>query len=238
MSLLSRFGSEEIPRAEALQILSHCFEQLLEAAVDGEFPRTRRKVRTRMARTERRGVYDGEIIDPRTEAVCLSILRAGAIPSQVCFEMLMRLLNPDHVRQDFLMLNRRKENGVVTGADLLGAKVGGTLKGRILIAADPMGATGGTLEHALRFYREAGHGRPLRVLSLHLIITPEFIRKVHSIDPEIRVYAIRLDRGMSAARILKTLPGTHLSREQGLNEHQYIVPGAGGIGEVLNNTRE
>ena len=30
--------------------------------------------------------------------------------------------------------------------------------------------------------------------------------------------------------------GTHWERERGLNEQGYIVPGAGGMGEVLNNS--
>ena len=36
-------------------------------------------------------------------------------------------------------------------------------------------------------------------------------------------------------RILKTIPGTHWNQEHGLNPYQYIVPGAGGLGEILNN---
>jgi uracil phosphoribosyltransferase len=30
-------------------------------------------------------------------------------------------------------------------------------------------------------------------------------------------------------------PGVEWERERGLNEQSYIVPGAGGMGEVLNN---
>ena len=29
--------------------------------------------------------------------------------------------------------------------------------------------------------------------------------------------------------------GTFWDKEKGLNEYQYIVPGAGGLGEILNN---
>jgi hypothetical protein len=35
--------------------------------------------------------------------------------------------------------------------------------------------------------------------------------------------------------VLATVPGTHWAEEKGLDEHQYIVPGAGGVGEILNN---
>ncbi|MGH7280580.1 MAG: uracil phosphoribosyltransferase, partial [Polyangiaceae bacterium] len=35
--------------------------------------------------------------------------------------------------------------------------------------------------------------------------------------------------------VLATVPGTRWEEERGLDEHQYIVPGAGGVGEILNN---
>jgi uracil phosphoribosyltransferase len=35
--------------------------------------------------------------------------------------------------------------------------------------------------------------------------------------------------------VLRTEPGTHWDEERGLNDIQYIVPGAGGVGEILNN---
>ncbi|MEI8254618.1 MAG: hypothetical protein WCJ30_03005, partial [Deltaproteobacteria bacterium] len=35
--------------------------------------------------------------------------------------------------------------------------------------------------------------------------------------------------------VLATVPGTHPDRERGLDDRQYIVPGAGGLGELLNN---
>ena len=65
--------------------------------------------------------------------------------------------------------------------------------------------------------------------------TPEFIRNVHKEHPDAIIYALRLDRGLSPAKIMQTIPGTHWDEERGLDEHQYIVPGAGGVGEILNN---
>jgi uracil phosphoribosyltransferase len=55
-------------------------------------------------------------------------------------------------------------------------------------------------------------------------------------DPSVIVYALRLDRGLSSPDILDTVPGTHWDQEKGLNPKQYIVPGAGGLGEVINNS--
>jgi hypothetical protein len=50
------------------------------------------------------------------------------------------------------------------------------------------------------------------------------------------VYALRLDRGLSPAHVLDTVPGTLWDEERGLDDHCYIVPGGGGLGEVLNNS--
>jgi hypothetical protein len=49
------------------------------------------------------------------------------------------------------------------------------------------------------------------------------------------VYALRLDRGLSSDRALASVPGKYWDEERGLNDTQYIVPGAGGVGELLNN---
>ena len=54
--------------------------------------------------------------------------------------------------------------------------------------------------------------------------------------PDLVLYAIRLDRGMSDPEIFSSKLGEHRKEERGLNERQYIVPGAGGLGEILNNS--
>jgi uracil phosphoribosyltransferase len=71
---------------------------------------------------------------------------------------------------------------------------------------------------------------------LHLIVTPEFIRRMRKDHPEMVIYAIRLDRGMSDEAVFSSGLGAMPDAEAGLNEIQYIVPGAGGVGEILNNS--
>jgi uracil phosphoribosyltransferase len=68
-----------------------------------------------------------------------------------------------------------------------------------------------------------------------MIATPEYLRAVLAATPDLVVYTARVDRGLSPPDVLATVPGTHWDRERGLNAHGYIVPGAGGMGEVLNN---
>ena len=55
-------------------------------------------------------------------------------------------------------------------------------------------------------------------------------------NPDVIIYAIRLDRGMSSPEVLSTLPGTHWDEETGLDDRHYIVPGGGGFGELMNNS--
>ena len=70
---------------------------------------------------------------------------------------------------------------------------------------------------------------------MHLIVTPEYLKNVLEAHPDTSIYALRLDRGLSPPEIFSTVPGTRWAEERGLDEHQYIVPGAGGVGEILNN---
>jgi len=147
------------------------------------------------------------------------------------------VLNPENVRQDHLFISRQVgAQGEVTGAAVAAAKIGGPLEGAILVLPDPMGATGGSLLEALACYQRRDAGTPQKVVCIHLIVTPEYVQRVHREYPEVRIHAIRLDRGFSSERALASVPGTWPEEERGLDEHQYIVPGAGGLGEILNNS--
>jgi uracil phosphoribosyltransferase len=68
------------------------------------------------------------------------------------------------------------------------------------------------------------------------MVTPEYVRRVTKELPLAKIFAARLDRGMSSDRALQAGLGEHADEERGLNDKQYIVPGAGGIGEILNNS--
>ena len=71
---------------------------------------------------------------------------------------------------------------------------------------------------------------------LPLIATPEFLKTVLGFDERIHVVAGRLDRGMSPQDVLESPLGTRWAEESGLDQDDYIVPGAGGVGELLNNS--
>jgi len=207
----------------------------LEASHD--FQRCHRERPTRMAEQHpEAGILRGEFLDPAMRVVVVDVVRAGILPSQICFERLASVLPDECLRLDHLTMARiADDSGHVARVDLSGSKIGGTVDGAILIVPDPMGATGSTLIRAVEHYREH-HGEPARVIALSMIITPEFLRRSLDLVENLTVVAARLDRGLSPADVLQTPPGTHWDRERGLDEHDYIVPGAGGMGELLNNS--
>ena len=142
-----------------------------------------------------------------------------------------------NIRQDhFYAARKTNELGEVTGVDISGSKIGGDIEDAYVIFPDPTGATGGTISEAISFYKKHVPGQAKRFISLHLIITPEYIKRLKKDHPEVEVYAIRLDRGLSSQKALESLPGEFIDEEKGLNPNQYIIPGAGGIGELLNNS--
>jgi uracil phosphoribosyltransferase len=98
-----------------------------------------------------------------------------------------------------------------------------------------MGATGSSLATAIETYKKKVPGNPRKIINIHLIVTPEYLRNMTKAHPDVAIYAIRLDRGLSSPEVLGTIPGTRWDEERGLDEHQYIVPGGGGFGEIMNN---
>ncbi len=98
-----------------------------------------------------------------------------------------------------------------------------------------MAATGSSVLDALEVFDALPGGPPARTVLCHLMVTPEYLRRLTQARPDVHVYALRLDRGMSSEEVLATVPGSRWDEESGLNDHQYIVPGAGGLGELINN---
>lgn len=237
LSYLSTLCSPATVQPQINDYIQLCYQGLLGRVFAGEFPRQQVQRETRMVAFTDKGHYVGEVIDPKTRVVTVNIARAGALPSHTCFELLNRLIDPAGVRQDHLVMERRLDAaGKVVGADLRGSKIGGDVDGAHLIFPDPMAATGSSLIAAISHYKEEVGGDPTKILAVHVIVTPEYLRAMTQAHPEVQVYAIRLDRGLSPDDVLATVPGTHWDREVGLNERQYIVPGGGGFGEILNNT--
>ncbi len=234
-SWLAQLGSPATEQPLIDELVTMLYQHLFDVAIDEAFPKKRSKIDTRMKSVHPEGFLDQDFIEKDTPAVSVGLARAGTLPSQLCYRKLNFLLNPKLVRQDHFYVSRvMNEKNEVTGVSVAGSKIGGGIENAVVIFPDPMGATGSTIVEAVKHYRTLGN--PRAMMALHLIITPEYLSKVTKECPELQVYALRLDRGLSPTDVLKEIPGKRWSEEKGLNHHHYIVPGAGGLGEILNNS--
>ncbi len=235
--MLATFCVAETKQPLVSSLVRILYSQLLSILISAEFPRRVEKVTTRMIHYNKEGQFEAEILDVSVPVVTCAIARAGILPSQVCFETLNAFFHSDKIRQDFVYLAREvNEKEEVVGTHVSGYKIGGPVESAYVLIPDPMGATGGTVTKTVELYKEQVEGKPKKFISLHLIVTPEYIKRITQEHPDVIIYALRLDRGLSSARALKAIPGTYPEEEKGLNEKDYIVPGAGGIGEILNNS--
>ena len=235
-TLLARLCARDTQQPQLGRLVRMLYERLAQVVVAAEFPRARIDLPTRMVASAPEAVYRGIAVESGTKVVTVGIARAGTMPSQIVYDLLNEVLDPSGVRQDHLFMSRQvDEKGRVTGATWHDAKIGRDVEGRIVLFPDPMAATGSSLVSALDHYKTRLEGKPARCIAMHLIVTPEYLRNVLKAHPETVVYALRLDRGLSPEDVLATVPGTRWDDERGLDDHQYIVPGAGGVGEILNN---
>jgi uracil phosphoribosyltransferase len=235
-SLLARACSPETGQPDVGRLVRTLYEMLARVVLAAELPRARISAPTRMVSSHPEAVYRGLALARATRAVTVGIARAGTMPSQVVYELMNEVLDPAMVRQDHIFMSRQTdEKGSVIGATWHDAKIGRDVEDRYVLFPDPMGATGSSMASAVRYYRTALEGTPAKCVAMHLIVTPEYIRRVQADHPDLVVYALRLDRGLSPEWALRAIPGTHWDEERGLDDRQYIVPGAGGVGEILNN---
>jgi uracil phosphoribosyltransferase len=235
-TLLARLCSIATQQPEIGRLTRWLYETLAHSVLAAELERARLDVPTRMVTSSPEAVVRSAGIARQARVVTVGIARAGTMPSQVVYELLNELVDPEGVRQDHLFMSRATDAaGHVTGATWHDAKIGRDVDGRTVLLPDPMGATGTSMISALDHYKTRLDGRPGRCIAMHLIVTPEYLRNVLRAHPDTVVYALRVDRGLSPQDVLATAPGTRWDEERGLDDRQYIVPGAGGVGEILNN---
>lgn len=236
-SWLCRLCSPNTFQPQINSLVEYLYTGLLQTVVSAEFPKKNVRVPTRMTAAHPDSPYEGEILDSEQRVVSVNLARAGTYPSHICYNLLNNVLNPQLIRQDHILASRMTDDkSQVTGAALGGHKIGGDVRDAIVIFPDPMGATGNTIISALEHYKKQVGGGAKKYIALHLIVTPEYLGKVSQFHPDIVIYAVRVDRGLSSEKALKAIPGTHWDQEKGLNDKQYIVPGGGGFGEIMNNS--
>lgn len=216
------------------ELVQTIYASMLQTVVNQEFPQKRVVTASRMSTTHPEGMFESPVIDPDTAVVSVNLARAGTYPSHVCYHALNYFMNPRLMRQDHISIARKTgEDHKVTGSEVSGHKIGGKIDDTIVLIPDPMGATGGTVIETVDLYRQ--YGKAKKYIAIHCILTPEYLKKVTKAHPDLIVYAVRLDRGLSREKVLKSIPGTYWDEERGLNNQHYIVPGGGGFGEIINN---
>lgn len=236
LSQLATLCAKGTVQPQINRLVALLYTELVTTVINAEFPRRAVTIPTRMIDSTPKALYDGQVLDPHVRAITVNIARAGTLPSQVAYDLLNVTLEPELVRQDHIIMSRVVDaSETVIGSSIGGAKIGGDVDDAFLLFPDPMGATGVSLSTAITVYKNTVPGKARRILLLNLIVTPEYLKRITTDHPDVFVYALRLDRGMSPPEVFGTVPGTHWDQERGLNEHQYIVPGGGGFGEIMNN---
>ena len=236
LSQLATLCAKGTVQPQINRLVALLYTDLIKTVINAEFPRKSVTIPTRMIDSTPQALYQGQVMDPHVRAVTVNIARAGTLPSQVAYDLLNVTLEPELVRQDHLIMSRMLDEAeTVVGSSIGGAKIGGDIDDAFVLFPDPMGATGGSLATAISMYKSKVPGKPRRILSLNLIVTPEILRKISRDHPDVVVYALRLDRGLSPPEVFGTVPGELWEKERGLDDRQYIVPGGGGFGEIMNN---
>jgi uracil phosphoribosyltransferase len=242
--LLARLCSPETVQPEINSLVHMLYEDLVISVMNREFPRELFNRPTRMTAVHPEVELSSQTLKKSQRAVVVNLARAGTWPSHICYNTLHYAVEPRGLRQDHIFASRlttkhttkEGEHHQVTGTDLSASKIGGDVQDSIVLFPDPMGATGNTIISAIDHYKKHVPGHAHKMIALHLIITPEYLKKVLAAHPDVVIYALRLDRGLSSQAVLDSLPGTHWDQEKGLNQNDYIVPGGGGFGEIMNNS--
>lgn len=231
-TLLTELCLPQTTQPQINRLVELIYKGLIVHAANQIFPAKASLQQTRMNQP-----LTSQVIDSGTKAVTVNLARAGTYPSHICYEYLHWILKPENVRQDHIFAARATNaEEQVTGTDLGHAKIGGSIENSFVIFPDPMGATGGTIISAVDHYNKNVKGPALGFIALHLIVTPEYLKKVLNHSPNLKVFALRVDRGLSEEFVQKSPLGLYWDQEKGLNNKQYIIPGAGGLGELLNNS--
>lgn len=236
-TLLQKLSVQETTQPLFNIFLKKAYEVLFQKVISHELKIENKEVKTRMYDQCQEAILKTDITSANNKVVCVDLARAGMLPSQILFEFLNLIINFKNIRQDHIYAQRVTDDKCkVIGVDFNGSKIGGDIENATVILPDPMGATGGTISQAISHYKDKVKGNANKYISVHLIITPEFIKRLRNDHPDVIIYAGRIDRGLSNQETLNSTPGENIEDEKGLNEIQYIVPGAGGVGEIINNS--
>ncbi len=210
--LLARVRSEDVASDEARQNVRQLYSHLTYEIVNDHLPQFKLEVRTSMFKYNPKGVWTGMAPDLRVPVVVTDIARGGMLPSETCINELSRLgFQPRH---DVILMNRTTDSsGHVNGVAVQGCKTGDSVKGAIVIYPDCMLATGGSVIKAIEI-NEKMTGPARCHIVIALICTRQGAENIWTKYPDTLIYTVNVDPE--------------------LDEHDYILPGAGDMGNKLN----
>jgi uracil phosphoribosyltransferase len=231
-SMLAKLSTPELKQPMINIYLRELYRVLLNSVISTCFPKKEMEFKTRMY--DENGVFNASVIDPDTKVLICDIARAGMIPGQVCFDSLNLYLNPDNVVFDHIMASRDiEEEANSVNTVLAGLKIIPEFSDGYLLIPDPMGASGSSIKKVIDLYKTMH--KNMKIIVMHLIVTPEYVKKISESHPDVIIMAIRYDRGLSNNDSLNSEIGEFPDGEKSLTKTKYILPGAGGLGEIINN---
>ena len=233
-SVLAKLSTPEVKQPMINIYLRNLYKVLLNNVVSTCFPRKELEFKTRMLEFDKNGVFNADVIDPDTKVLVCDVARAGMIPGQVCFDNLNLYLKPENVVFDHIMASRdiaEEANSVNTV--LAGMKIIPEFSDGFILIPDPMGATGSSIKKVIDLYKTMH--KNVKIIVMHLIVTPEYVKNITQAHPDVTIMAIRYDRGLSTEESLNSDIGEKPEGEKSLTKTKYILPGAGGLGEIINN---
>lgn len=214
---LAKLSAKKTRRLEAIRLLELIYWDLFCWVMAAEFPREPLTVVTRMNKH-----LKGIGIKSRVPVTLVDVIRAGIRPTLVCHELLLTsdVVDEDLVHEHHVVASRKtNKHGQVIGTKYDFSKALEEVKsGSIVVLADPMLATGGSLAGIITRYKRRFPGKIAKFVVVSLIGTPQGIKHIHEKHPEVVIYLGRVDPK--------------------LTPESYILPGAGGLGELFAGTME
>jgi uracil phosphoribosyltransferase len=217
LTLLAKLGLPETAQPEISRLIEELYHNMFDVIVENELETEEQSFKTRIYARDKRGIFKGKVFKKNQKVVVADIIRAGIQPSHQFYIKFAGILDPKNVRQDHIMSQRIETKTGVSGTSLMGSKIGGSVNNAVVFIPDPMGATGHSIVEIINHY-QSKYGKPKKFVAVHLVITPEYLKRLEKIDAPFAVYAARLDKG--------------------LTKDDFIYPGLGGVGEIVNNTKK
>jgi len=233
-SLLAKLSEPATSQPLINIYIRELFKIILFNAISRFFPQTEKEFTTRMIEFTDKAKFTAQVVDPSTKVLICDLARAGMIPSQVFFDNLNLYFDPKNVILDHIMASRDiSVEAKSVDTVLAGLKIVPEFSNGFILIPDPMGASGSSIKKIIDLYKEMH--TDVQIIVMHLIITPEYVKRITESHPDVKILALRYDRGLSKDKVLNSKIGEFFAEEKSLTETKYIVPGAGGLGEIINN---